>query len=565
MAKEMTPNQVLLRECIEQGCKENGGYADVSSYFEHFAAAEILKNYNLSDDEIDAGNTGGGNDGGCDGLYLFLNDELISPDQIETLTAVRGSVVVFYIIQVKNELKFGEETIMKWKTTSENLLQMSCFEKDYINRYNEKTLEGFALFRDTVKKLVRSQIKLKIHYYYVTLGTEVHPNVRQQADELKMTVNKSYPSATVDVSFIDADSLMELYYRGSEVCIDLNLADQPISLGQKDYVALVNLGTYFRFITDESGKLRKGLFEANVRDYQGGNSVNTCIANTLGDLSTEDFWWLNNGVTILASQISLLTNKCLQVLDPEIVNGLQTSREIFNFFSENYEAIGTEKRNILVRIIKPENEESRDRIIFATNNQTNIPKSSLRVTDPIHLQIEMYFKSRGLYYDRRKNYYKNQNKNSNDIIGVSFLAQCLISLILQKPDFARARPSTLLTDDETYSYLYEKNNKLEVFYNAASIGRAVKNNLRSSTDMTTAERSDILFYLIYAVAARRIGKRKITFDDIKSFNMESLCDREIDEVKMSVYKKYKELGGNGRVAKSSEFINSVDTVIGIKR
>ena len=155
----------------------------MSSYFEHFAAAEILKNYNLSDDEIDAGNTGGGNDGGCDGLYLFLNDELISPDQIETLTAVRGSVVVFYIIQVKNELKFGEETIMKWKTTSENLLQMSCFEKDYINRYNEKTLEGFALFRDTVKKLVRSQIKLKIHYYYVTLGTEVHPNVRQQADE----------------------------------------------------------------------------------------------------------------------------------------------------------------------------------------------------------------------------------------------------------------------------------------------------------------------------------------------------------------------------------------------
>ena len=46
----------------------------------------------------------------------------------------------------------------------------------------------------------------------------------------------------------------------------------------------------------------------------------------------------------------------------------------------------------------------RDDIIFATNNQTNIPKSSLRVTDAIHLQIEMYCKTRGLYYDRRKNY-----------------------------------------------------------------------------------------------------------------------------------------------------------------
>ena len=58
-------------------------------------------------------------------------------------------------------------------------------------------------------------------------------------------------------------------------------------------------------------------------------------------------------------------------------------------------------------IIVPDNEESRDQIIFATNNQTNIPKATLRVTDPIHLQIEMYFKSRGLFYDRRKNYYKN--------------------------------------------------------------------------------------------------------------------------------------------------------------
>ena len=85
-------------------------------------------------------------------------------------------------------------------------------------------------------------------------------------------------------------------------------------------------------------------------------------------------------------------------------------------------------------------------------------------------QIEMYFKTRGLYYDKRKNYYKNQKKKSADIIGVSFLAQCLIALVLRKPDFARARPSTLLTDDATYEKLYEKNKDLEVFYKAAYLG-----------------------------------------------------------------------------------------------
>lgn len=96
--------------------------------------------------------------------------------------------------------------------------------------------------------------------------------------------------------------------------------------------------------------------------------------------------------------------------------------KIYNYFSENREALESEKRSILLRIIVPDNEESRDQIIFATNNQTNIPKATLRVTDPIHLQIEMYFKSRGLFYDRRKNYYKNQGRKPAEIVGVSFLA-----------------------------------------------------------------------------------------------------------------------------------------------
>ena len=57
---------------------------------------------------------------------------------------------------------------------------------------------------------------------------------------------------------------------------------------------------------------------------------------------------------------------------------------------------------MLLRVIVPENEETRDKIIRATNSQTPIPKSSLRATDNVHRNIEDYFKPRGLYYDRRK-------------------------------------------------------------------------------------------------------------------------------------------------------------------
>lgn len=173
----------------------------------------------------------------------------------------------------------------------------------------------------------------------------------------------------------------------------------------------------------------------------------------------------------------------------------------------------------------------------------------------------MYFKSRGLYYDRRKNYYKNQNKKSSDIVGVSFLAQCLITLIIRKPDFARARPSTLLTDDKTYKELYESSHDLESYYKAAKIGKVIQQNIKATSEMSQAEKSDILFYLIYAVVVRILNKHIITFEDLKNFNLELLNDIVINECKSLVYSKYKELGGNGRVAKSSEFFVAIDEML----
>ena len=257
----------------------------------------------------------------------------------------------------------------------------------------------------------------------------------------------------------------------------------------------------------------------------------------------------------------MVNNRELQIVNSEIVNGLQTSMEIYNYFSENREALESEKRSILLRIIVPDNEESRDQIIFATKNQTNIPNATLRVTDPIHLQIEMYFKSRGLFYDRRKNYYKNQGHKPAEIVGVSFLAQCLITIFLKKPDYARARPSTLLNDEKTYNELYEKNNDLEVFYRVALLGKKIQKNVKSGSDYSSAEKSDILYYVLYAVIADVLGKRNITPADIKNLDMDSVTDTLIEDIRNRVYEIYKQHGGNGRVAKSAEFIQYIDNML----
>lgn len=546
--KNLTNNQLLLKEIISQEYEDNNQFASLDTFFELFSAGQILKDYAFSNEEIESGLTGGGNDGGCDTAYVLLNNEIITSDQIESLDCPKGSSLQFIIIQSKNTLGFGEDAIMKWKTISDNLLEMSNDINQYKERYSEGIRDVFVLFRDAMTKLITKQLKVSFKYYYVTLGIEVHPNVLAQADELKDIVRKKYPSATISVQFVTADELMLLYNSEPDVNITITLADQAITLGkQNEYVTLINIANYYKFITDSSGNLLKGIFESNVRDYQGNNSVNSCIANTLKNKNAEDFGWLNNGITILSDKITPITSKQLSIDNPEIVNGLQTSTEIYNYFSENKDKLDSENRNVLVRFIVPDTEEVRDDIIFATNNQTNIPKSSLRVTDAIHLQIEMFCKTRGLYYDRRKNYYKNLKKKATDIISVSFLAQCLITLLLRKPDFARARPSTLLTDDRTYNQLYAENGNLLVYYNVGKLGKKVQGNLRKTPDWTSSEKNDVLFYVLYGVVIKLLGKTDIKPVDIVNIDLNTVSEEFIDSIKWKVYHKYKELGGDGRI------------------
>lgn len=553
--------QILLESLIEQEFQNNDNYSSISDYFEFFSASQILKNQGLSDDEVDNGIVGKGLDGGCDSIYLFLNNLLITPDVVEHISAPKDSILEMIIIQSKKTTSFGEDAVMKWKTISGNLLDLSKTTTDFMTRYNADVLEAFTTFRDTYTRLITSRVKLKFKFYYATLASELHPNVIQQAEELKDTIKGLFPNAVVEVIFVDSDALFDMYNAVIENRVNLKFADIPISPNQKNYIALVDLKSYFNFIVNDEGDVRKSFFNSNVRDYQGKNNVNSSISETLHRADDNDFWWLNNGVTVLASEATLVNNRELQIVNPEIVNGLQTSMEIYNYFSENREALESEKRSILLRIIVPDNEESRDQIIFATNNQTNIPKATLRVTDPIHLQIEMYFKSRGLFYDRRKNYYKNQGRKPAEIVGVSFLAQCLITIFLKKPDYARARPSTLLNDEKTYNELYEKNNDLEVFYRVALLGKKIQRNVRSGSDYSSAEKSDILYYVLYAVIADVLGKKNITPADIKNLDIDSITDTLIEDIRNRVYEIYKQHGGNGRVAKSAEFIQYIDNML----
>lgn len=558
--KLTTNSQRILSELFKQDFAENGTYLDESQYFEFFATRNILKNAELSDEEIESGVLGSGNDGGCDSVYTLLNNIHVTDDSMEYISPNKESTIDLIIVQAKRVTSFCEDAIMKWKTSVSNLLEIGVDDSQYGSRYNEDVLNAFSLFRNLYIKLLRNTPKTHIAFHYASFAEEVHPNVQAQADELIAAIKKLYPSpkAEVTVDFWGAERLLIAAQSQPEHKMSLQLAETAINIGtHRDYVALVNLAKYYRFIVSDDGELRKYIFEANVRDYQGRNTVNQDIQNTLANSTGEEFWWLNNGITLLADEVIPATNKELVLTEPAVVNGLQTSNEIYRYFQSHQEALLSESRNILVRIIVPESEDARDRIILATNNQTNIPKSSLRANDPIHWQIELYLKGRGLYYDRRKNYYKNQGKKSSEVISVSFLSQCMISLILQRPDYARARPSTLLTKEETYEKLYGGNPDLNVFYNAGKLGRMTELCLKHSSLYTQAQVNDILFYVLYYEVGKKLRRAAMEPSDIKNIILDDFTDEFILEAAQDVLDEYNQLGGNSKVAKGPQLIEKL--------
>lgn len=561
--KLTTNAQRILNELFQQDFADNGSYADESQYFEVFSSKQILKSKDLSDEEIENGVLGSGNDGGCDSIYTLFNGAYVTEDIVSSITSSKEAAIELVITQAKRETSFGEDAIMKWKTTVGNLMEIGVDDSPYKARYNEDVRTAFSVFRELYVKLLRNTPKLVISFNYATFATEPHPNVQAQAEELKAVVRKLFPSpkTVVNVTFWGAEELLLAAQSQPEHKLNLPLAENPINIGTHcDYIALVNIAKYYRFITDENGALRKYLFDSNVRDYQGHNSVNQDIHNTLSSPTGEDFWWLNNGITLLTDEAILATSKELVLTEPAVVNGLQTSNEIYQYFLANPEQLESETRNVLVRVIVPESEDSRDRIILATNNQTNIPKSSLRANDPVHWQIELYLKGRGLFYDRRKNYYKNQGRKSTEIVSVSFLAQCMISLFLQKPNYARARPSTLLIKDETYDELYIKNQDLDVFYNSAKLGKMVEVCLKKSNVYTPAQKNDILFYVLYLSVAKSIGNANITFKDVKEIELNSYTDEYITQIAEIVFSEYEKLGGDGKAAKGSDLIDNLISI-----
>lgn len=308
-----------------------------------------------------------------------------------------------------------------------------------------------------------------------------------------------------------------------------------------------------------SGELEDRILEANVRGYQQRTAVNRLIQETLLSDKGINFWLLNNGITIIASKAQNAGHLRLTLEDPQIVNGLQTSREVFNYFSD----AGPKKddRTILVKVIETPDAAVQDAVVRATNSQNPLPKASLRAHEPIHLKIEDLFRQYDLFYDRRKGFYKDKGKPISKIVSITELLQAIVSIILQRPNDARGRPSDYISIDEKYEQVFtEDKYPLSVYLICVLLMRRVTEFI-NSLDRERNEKLDIKFYVATLLACHLTQEARPSPDKLLRVNIGEIDESLLNDSYQQVWRMYEELGRSSSVARGPNLTKKLDIYI----
>ena len=74
----MAKNDVILIDSLLQQLNTTSPETELGEHFEKFVLEQVLKNFDLSNEELDFGWTDGSLDGGIDGFYVLVNGRLLA-------------------------------------------------------------------------------------------------------------------------------------------------------------------------------------------------------------------------------------------------------------------------------------------------------------------------------------------------------------------------------------------------------------------------------------------------------------------------------------------------------
>jgi len=227
----------------------------------------------------------------------------------------------------------------------------------------------------------RKKEDFSLEFFLIVFG-RLNERARDAFGELK----ENYRGKKANLHLIQIDDLIDEFLVGSrretgDIRIELHI-DECKVLRALDYCYfLANAGDVFSAFKDYGWRL----FDLNLRYEIRNSPVNRDIILSLKkQKSRRCFHHHNNGLIIVTQKYSVpQDNSKITLHQPQIVNGLQTVKSIFNAVSEKEVSLDDLKKDckVQVKVIRTDDPQSITDVVRATNNQNPMTPRNLKANN----------------------------------------------------------------------------------------------------------------------------------------------------------------------------------------
>lgn len=439
---------------------------DESKQFELFSAYCVVEQwytetYNLQDIII-----GEGGDCGIDSIAIIVNGNMVtSKEEIDDIIEMNKSLsdINFIFVQAKTSASFDYGEMGTFGAGVKDF-----FSEDPQMVRNEGIVEKNEIIEYIFSKAPMIKKNPSCYLYYVTTGKWVDDqNCVGRMKIATSDLNALNIFSEIKYIPIDGNQLQKLYRKTidvveTEICFDNHIFLPDIPKVRQSFLGYLNFNEFLKLIVDENGEIRRSVFYDNVRDFQGDNAVNHEMSDTIAT-TADRFILYNNGVTIICKKLSNIRNK-YTLTDYQIVNGCQTSHVLFN----NKDEINGNLQ-IPIKLIETENDEIVNKIIKATNRQTEVTDAQLIALNEFHRKLEAFYNTfsgvQRLYYERRSKQYSYGNDiEKTRIVSISMQIKAMASMFFDKPHLASRFFGKLMSSVEG---IFNEQHKLLPYYTSA--------------------------------------------------------------------------------------------------
>ncbi|HRQ38336.1 MAG TPA: AIPR family protein [Chloroflexota bacterium] len=436
--------EAVLENYINDFCNTfNFKQEDNSVQFEHFCNYVIIPKLEETKEAIESVNVGNKSNPGIDGISITVNDHVVTTkEQVDYFLSALGRLEVeFHFIQAKTTNSFSMPEITSF---------ISCI-KDFFNsetsyNFNDETMRLHELKEYVYSKSLKMQDNPTLTIVYASAGQWTNDKNLTAAINISVAELRT-AGYFKEVHFKPYDrDLLKKSYRELRNSISRSIKFEKhtilpqISDVDEAFIGMLPANEFLKLICNDHDEMLRNIFYDNVRDFQGFNTVNTEIKDTIAsDEDKNKFSLLNNGITIVAKNIKKV-GTTFTISDYQIVNGCQTSHVIYH----NRKYID-DTVFIPVKIIVTQNYELMSKIIRANNRQTIVGSEAFEILAPFHKYLEEFYASQSekhrisLYYERRSKQYEPNNLLRSNYITLSNQIKAFVAMYLDEPINASQR------------------------------------------------------------------------------------------------------------------------------